>query len=161
MAKLRLMHLLPLVAVLVTTSAPAVADHDAEMKAFKATIRAQYDMVEQAYNNKDAESLVNKFYSEDVIIVPPGNRLSIGREQALAGYKAHLGGKARIVSFRTHLNGNIGMDWANMYVTPDNASEEPSVLKMLVLWERRKGKWISIGNMFMPGAYPIPEANTK
>jgi ketosteroid isomerase-like protein len=147
--------------VLASGYMPARADNESDLKAFKAAIRAQYDAAEQAYNKKDAEGLVNKLYAEDVIIVPPGPGLSIGRKQATAGYQAHLGGKAKIVSFKTHLNGNMGIDWANMYVTPDDPAAKPDVLKMLVVWEKRGGQWISISNMFTPGAYPIADANKK
>jgi ketosteroid isomerase-like protein len=161
MNKRRLIPSLLSVAFLLATSGPTLADSESDLKTFKAAIRVQYDNAEHAYNNQDAEALVNGLYSEDVIIVPPGPGLSIGRTQATAGYKAHLGGKARIVSFKTHVNGNIGIDWANMYITPDDPAAKPDVLKMLVLWEKRAGKWVSIGNMFSPGAYPIPDSAKK
>jgi ketosteroid isomerase-like protein len=161
MTRQRLFSGLLSIALVLGAAAPSMSASDADLKAFKAAIRSQYDAAEQAYNNKDADSLVKNLYAEDVVIVPPGNGLSIGRAQATAGYKAHLGGKAKIVSFKTHLNGNIGIDWANMYVTPDDAAAKPDVFKMLVVWEKRGGKWVSISNMFGPGAYPIADSDKK
>ena len=148
-------------ALLLSVAAPAFADDASELRAFKTAIRAQYDLEETAFKNKDAEAIANQFYSEDAIVVPPGPGLSIGRQQILEGYRQHMDGTARIVSFKTHVNGNNGLDWVNFYLTPYDPAEKPTVFKALVLWEKRHGKWISIGEMFMPGAYPVDQAAAK
>jgi ketosteroid isomerase-like protein len=137
-------------------SSGARADDSGALSDFKAAIRAQYDMREKAFNSKDIETLVNRFYTADAISVPPGDEITIGREQLLTAFKAHSAMKAHIVSYRSYVNGDNGVDLANFYYTPDDSKEKPGVLKMLFLWEKRQGHWVCIGDMFVPGQFPIP-----
>jgi ketosteroid isomerase-like protein len=119
-------------------------------------VRAEYDMREKTFNAKRPEEMVRNFYSEDAISVAPGDDITTGREKLIEAFKAHMGIKVHIVSYQSHVNGNNGIDWTNLYYTPDDPKEKPGVLKMLFLWEKRDGKWVCIGDMWAPGSFPVP-----
>jgi ketosteroid isomerase-like protein len=56
------------------------APPDAELAAFKQAIRAKYDLKEKAFAAHDAETIVTKFYTADVVSVGEGKGVFIGRD---------------------------------------------------------------------------------
>jgi hypothetical protein len=54
-------------AMSVLLAPPANAADSAELAAFKAAIRAKYDLKERAFANHDAATIVEKFYAPDVV----------------------------------------------------------------------------------------------
>jgi ketosteroid isomerase-like protein len=141
----------------ILSPAPAHSS-DADLTAFRAATRALYDLEEKAYRDKDADTLVGRLYSDDAFVISP-NSASFGKSQLLEGYKRHMDGTARLVSARAYVRGDSGYDLVNFYFTPDDNKEHPVTFKALLLWERRHGKWVCLGNMFMPGAFPGPETS--
>jgi ketosteroid isomerase-like protein len=53
------------------------------------------------------------------------------------------------------VKGDLGWDWADFHVTPEDKSQAPFTFKILFLWERRNGEWICVGDIYVmdkPGA---------
>ena len=55
---------------------PLLATDSAELLAFKKAIRAKYDIKEKAFAEHDPETILTKFYSEDVISVGEGEHIA-------------------------------------------------------------------------------------
>jgi len=142
-----------LLAVLSALAASAVAaEDDAALAAFKKAIRAKYDMKEQAFADHDPEPIVMKFYSEDVISVGEGEAMVRGRDELRKLYVEIVQNhpnRVQVESFATKVEGNLGWDWADFHVTPENTSVAPFTFKILFLWERRDGEWICTGDIFV------------
>ncbi len=139
-----------LAATAFSTALPA-AD-SAEMAAFKQAIRAKYDMKEKAFAEHDPETILTQFYSEDVISVGEGEHIIRGRDELRGLYteiaRTHPH-RVKVVSFSTKVEGDLGWDWADFSVTPEDPSKAPFAMKILFLWERRDGEWICTGDMFV------------
>lgn len=133
-------------------------DPAAELAAFKAAIRAKYDMKEQAFRDNDPDPIVTKFYSERVISTNNEGVTHIGREEIRPVYEEVMGSIVRIESFDTFVGGNAGWDWANFHVSfPPEANLAPFTFKMLFLWEKIDGEWWSDGEMYVLGEFDIPD----
>ena len=106
--------------ICMTFGVPAGAADDAELAAFKQAIRAKYDMKEKAFRERDGETIVTKFYAEDVVSTGEGSPLHQGRAELRKLYQMPevINSNVRIVSFNTHVNGDAGWDWADFHVTP-------------------------------------------
>ena len=126
---------------------------DSELEAFKAAIRAKYDMKEQAFANNDPQPILEKFYASDVISVGPDGTTHMGTEGIRPVYEEVITGDVKVESFYTHVNGNAGWDWVNFHVTPAEAEAKPFSFKMLFLWEKIDGEWMSKGEMYVMGAF--------
>ncbi|MBS0400110.1 MAG: nuclear transport factor 2 family protein, partial [Proteobacteria bacterium] len=96
------------------TAARAAATPDsAALRAFKQAIRAQYDLKEKAFAAHDAETIVTKFYTPDVISVGEGEGVFIGRDAIRPLYQQVVrDNRVRIESVHTFVDGNAGWDWA-------------------------------------------------
>jgi ketosteroid isomerase-like protein len=139
-------------AVVVACSAlgpAAFAVDDAALQAFKHAIRAKYDMKQDAFHRRDGETIVTKFYAEDVVSMGEGGPLHRGREELRKLYQMPevINSEVRIVSFDTHVNGDAGWDWADFHVSP--AAGAPFTFKILFLWERVNGEWWCKGDMYV------------
>src|SRR5215510_7670540 len=63
-------------------AAKAAATPDSpQLREFKKAIRAKYDLKEKAFAAHDAETIVTKFYTADVISVGEGEGIYLGRDQ--------------------------------------------------------------------------------
>ena len=128
----------------------------AELAAFKAAIRAKYDMKEQAFRDNDPEPIINQFYSDQVISTDSEGVTHIGRDGIRPVYEEVIGALVNIESFETFVNGDAGWDWVNFHVSfPPEANMDPFTFKMLFLWERIDGEWWSHGEMYVPGEFVI------
>lgn len=131
---------------------PAWAGTDAELASFKQAIRAKYDLKEKTFAEHDAEPIVMHFYSEDVVSIGEGEALIRGREQLRPLYvevaQTHPG-CVKVESFATRMKGDLGWDWADFHVTPEDRTQDPFTFRILFLWERRKGEWICVGDIFV------------
>ncbi|MEX2524357.1 MAG: nuclear transport factor 2 family protein [Gammaproteobacteria bacterium] len=144
-----------LIILMGAVAGPALAD-DSEAAAFKQAIRAKYDLKEQAFAAGDADLVVDRFYSEDVISTDNEGNTHVGREELRPLYEEVTAAfNAKIESVYTHVNGDAGWDWANFHVTPkDPDSEvEPFSFKILFLWEKVNGEWWSKGDMYVLGRF--------
>ena len=131
---------------------------EAELAAFKAAIRAKYDMKEQAFRDNDPEPIINRFYSDRVISTDNQGVTHIGRDELRPVYEEVIGSFVEIESFDTFVNGDAGWDWVNFQVSfPPQAEMEPFTFKMLFLWENIDGEWWSHGEMYALGEFDIPE----
>lgn len=137
-----------LLVTLIAAAPAAIAD---DLAAFKAAIRAKYDLKEAAFRAHDADMVANRFYSEDVISVGIGDAHMVGRQQLLEEYRKHMSDPVRIESVHSHVQGDSGWDFANFHVMPVDPATKPFSFKMVFLWERRDGEWWCIGDMFMEG----------
>lgn len=150
-------HMLPLaLVVLLNVCTGALAADDANIAGFEHAIRAKYDLKEQAFADGDADAVVNRFYSADVISTDNEGHTHIGRDELLPLYEEVTAAfNAEIESVYTHVNGDAGWDWANFYVTPkDPDSEvEPFSFKILFLWEKVDGEWWCKGDMYVLGKF--------
>jgi len=133
------------------------ATESEELIAFKAAIRAKYDMKEAAFRANDVEPIINRFYSDRVMSVDGDGNVHRGRAGIRPVYEEVIGSLVRIESVETLVNGDAGWDWVNFHVSfPPEAELEPFSFMMLFLWERIDGEWWSHGEMYVPGAFDMP-----
>jgi hypothetical protein len=130
-----------------------------KLDAFKKAIRAKYDMKEQAFANNDPKPILEKFYTADVMSVGPDGSTHRGTEGIRPVYENPdiIGGKVYIESYNTHVNGKAGWDWVNFYVYPADPAVAPFTFKMLFLWEKIKGEWMSQGEMYVMGKFDLTD----
>lgn len=146
-------------AVLISTagvlSPVAVAGTPEETAAFKAAIRAKYDMKEAAFAANDPDPILTRFYAKEVISTGPDGHTHVGRHTLRPVYNEVIVNDVTIESYRSVVNGDAGWDWANFNVIPPAASGmEPFTFKMLFLWERdESGEWWSHGEMYVNGKF--------
>ena len=126
--------------------------HEDELDAFKAAIRAQYDLKERAFAEDNPDLVVDGFYASDVFSVDNEGKAHSGREELRPLYEEVVpGSEVRITSVRTHVNGDLGWDWANFRVMPDDPAAEPFSFIILFLWEKRDGQWTCVGDFYVLG----------
>jgi hypothetical protein len=125
---------------------------NSDLAAFKAAIRAKYDLKERAFSEHDAETVVNRFYSEDVISTGNDERVQIGRSQLLPLYrKVVQNSTVKVVSFFPFVSGDAGWDWTDFHVTPTD--DAPFTFKILFLWKRIGKEWFCAGDMYFKGSF--------
>ena len=148
----------------VTFSSPCViaAQETAELAAFKQAIRAKYDMKEEAFRQRDGETIVTRFYAPDVVSIGEGSPLHRGRDELRKVYTnpAVINSDVRIVSFETHVNGDAGWDWADFHVKPADPAAAPFTFKILFLWERIGGEWWCKGDIYVVDKSAEPTAGS-
>jgi len=148
-------------------AAKAAASPDSpELQAFRKAIHAKYAVKEKAFAAHDAETIVTKFYSSDVISVGEGEGIFIGRDQIRPLYQEVVkDNTVRIDSVYTFVSGNAGWDWADFHVTP--AKGKPFTFAILFLWAKIDGEWLCKGDFFLNGSFrtgklaPPPSAESK
>ena len=146
------------VATGVPTSA-AAARHDAsppsaELAAFRRAIRAKYDLKERAFAAHDANTIVTRFYTQDVISVGEGEGIYIGRDQLRPLYEEVVKtNTVKVDSVHTFVNGPTGWDWADFHVTPSTPGAEPFTFAILFLWTKVGGEWMCKGDFFVNGSF--------
>jgi ketosteroid isomerase-like protein len=148
-------------------AAKAAASPDTpELQAFKKAIRAKYALKEQAFAAHDAETIVTRFYSPDVISVGEGEGIFVGRDAIRPLYQQVVkDNKVRIDSVYTFVSGNAGWDWADFHVMPDKGA--PFTFAILFLWAKVEGQWMCKGDFFVNGSFragklaPPPAAESK
>jgi ketosteroid isomerase-like protein len=134
-------------------AAKAAASPDSpELQAFKKAIRAKYAVKEKAFAAHDAETIVTRFYSADVISVGEGEGIFVGRDQIRPLYQEVVkDNTVRIDSVYTFVSGNAGWDWADFHVTP--AKGAPFTFAILFLWSKIDGEWMCKGDFFVNGSF--------
>lgn len=142
------------VTVLVSLTGNVVAA-DRKLEAFKKAIRAKYDMKEQAFANNDPKPILEKFYTNNVLSIGPDGVSHEGTEGIRPVYENPdiIGGTVYIESYKTEVSGNSGWDWVNFHVHPADPGMAPFTFKMLFLWEKIKGEWMSQGEMYVVGEF--------
>jgi hypothetical protein len=133
-------------------AAKAAASPDTpELQAFRKAIRAKYALKEKAFAEHDAETIVTRFYSPDVISVGEGEGIFIGRDQIRPLYEQVVqDSTVKIDSVYTFVSGNAGWDWADFHVTPGQG--KPFTFAILFLWAKVEGQWICKGDFFLSGS---------
>jgi ketosteroid isomerase-like protein len=141
-----------LFAVLLLALQPlAFAQDSTELAAFKQAIRAKYALKEKAFAAHDAETIVTKFYTPDVISVGEGEGIFVGRDAIRPLYQEVVkSNKVRIDSVHTYVSGNAGWDWADFHVMPEKG--DPFTLAMVFLWTKVNGEWMCKGDFFASGS---------
>ena len=141
-------------AILLSLTGTAAAV-DNQLEAFKKAIRAKYDLKEMAFANNDPKPILEKFYTSDVLSVGPDGVSHEGTEGIRPVYENPdiIGGKVKIESYKTQVSGNSGWDWVNFHVSPPDPAAEPFTFKMLFLWEKINGEWMSQGEMYVVGEF--------
>ena len=125
-----------------------------QLAAFKKAIRAKYDLKERAFAAHDAETIVTKFYSADVISVGEGEGIFIGRDQIRPLYQEVVkDNTVRIESVHTFVDGRAGWDWADFHVTPADPKKPPFTFAILFLWAKVNGEWLCKGDFFVNGSF--------
>ena len=136
--------------------AAGAGSHGAELVAFKQAIRAKYDLKERAFAQHDAETIVTRFYSPDVISVGEGEGIFVGRDKIRPLYEDVVrNNKVRIESVHTFVSGNAGWDWADFHVFPTDGKTQPFTFAILFLWARVNGEWLCKGDYFMNGSFKL------
>jgi ketosteroid isomerase-like protein len=125
----------------------------AELTAFKKAIRAKYALKERAFANHDADTIVQQFYTPDVISVGQGEGIYVGSEQIRPLYAEVVKtNKVRIDSIYTFVKGDAGWDWADFHVYPTDGKTAPFTFAILFLWTRIDGEWMCKGDFFVTGS---------
>lgn len=133
----------------------AAAQNDLEE--FRSAIRARYDLKERAFAENNPDFIVEEFYSADVFSVDNEGNLHNGREALRPIYDEVVpGSTVRIESVKAHADGDLGWDWTNFYVTPDDPAAEPFSFIILFLWEKRDNKWWCVGESYQIGELAAP-----
>ena len=137
-----------------SAAASAVASNNSpQLSAFKKAIRAKYAMKEKAFAAHDADTIVTKFYSADVISVGEGEGVHVGREQIRPLYEEVVkDNKVKIESVYTFVNGDAGWDWADFHVYPSDGKTKPFTFAILFLWAKVDGEWMCKGDFFVKGS---------
>ena len=144
----------PLAPASVDSAKAAASPPTAALMAFKKAIRAKYDLKEMAFAEHDAETIVTKFYAEDVISVGENEGIFVGRDQIRPLYAEVVKtNHVKIDSVHTYVNGSAGWDWADFYVTPTDGKTKPFTFAILFLWSKVHGEWICKGDYFMTGSF--------
>jgi len=145
----------------------AASLESAQLAAFKEAIRAKYDLKERAFAAHDAETIVTRFYSPDVISVGEGEGIYVGRDQIRPLYQDVVrNNKVRIESIHTFVDGHAGWDWADFHVYPTDG-KAPFTFAILFLWAQVKGEWLCKGDFFVTGSLktgklaPTPAAGSN
>ena len=137
----------------VAAARAAASSGSPQLAAFKAAIRAKYDLKENAFAAHDAASIVNHFYAEDVISVGEGEGIYIGHEQIRPLYDDVVKGNlVKVDSVYSYVNGDAGWDWADFKVTPLDPKVQPFTFVILFLWAREHGEWMCKGDFFVNGS---------
>jgi hypothetical protein len=127
-----------------------------ELAAFKKAIRAKYDLKEKAFANHDAETILTKFYTPDVITVEgtPDGGIFVGREQIRPLYERVVKDSlVKVDSVHTFVNGDAGWDWADFHVTSPDGKMQPFTFAILFLWTKVNGEWMCKGDYFVMGSF--------
>jgi hypothetical protein len=127
-----------------------------ELAAFKKAIRAKYDLKEKAFANHDAETILTKFYTPDVITVEgtPDGGIFVGREQIRPLYERVVKDSlVKVDSVHTFVNGDAGWDWTDFHVTFPDGKMQPFTFAILFLWTKVNGEWMCKGDYFVMGSF--------
>ena len=139
----------------ISLAAGAAADPgaSAELAAFKRAIRSKYDLKERAFAAHDAETIVTRFYTSDVVSVGEGEGVYVGRDQIRPLYQDVVkNNKVKIESVNTFVKGDAGWDWADFHVYPTDGKTAPFTFAILFLWTRIDGEWMCKGDFFVNGS---------
>lgn len=143
-----------LVALSPLATAAAAQDN---LEEFRSAIRVRYDLKERAFAENDPDFIVEEFYSEDVFSVDNEGILHHGREALRPIYAEVVpGSTVRIESVKAYTDGDLGWDWTNFYVTPDDPAADPFSFIILFLWEKRDNKWWCVGESYQIGELAAP-----
>ena len=136
-------------------AAKSLASKDSpQLAAFKKAIRAKYDLKEKAFASHDAETIVTRFYSPDVVSVGEGEGIFIGRDQIRPLYQDVVKDNAvKVDSVYTFVDGNAGWDWADFHVYPQDARTKPFTFAIQFLWAKVNGEWTCKGDFFVKGGF--------
>ena len=130
----------------------AAGDNSPQLSAFKKAIRAKYAVKEKAFAQHDADTIVTKFYTADVISIGEGEGVRVGREQIRPLYEEVVkDNKVKIESVYTFVDGNAGWDWADFHVYPTDGKTKPFTFAILFLWAKVDGEWMCKGDFFIKG----------
>jgi len=133
--------------------AAAAVTASTELTAFKKAIRAKYALKERAFANHDADTIVRRFYTPDVISVGQGEGIYVGSEQIRPLYAEVVKtNKVKVDSIYTFVKGDAGWDWADFHVYPTDGKTAPFTFAILFLWTRIDGEWMCKGDFFVTGS---------
>ena len=169
----RLLTSLTAIAVLICSHSVAVAEQSAppataaaakkaasanspELAAFRKAIRAKYDLKEKAFADHDAETILTKFYTQDVISVEgtADGGIYVGREQIRPLYERVVQDSlVKVDSVHTFVNGASGWDWADFHVSFPDGKMKPFTFAILFLWTKVDGEWMCKGDYFVMGSF--------
>ena len=134
----------------------AASPDSPELAAFKKAIRAKYDLKEKAFADHDAETILTKFYTQDVISVEgtADGGIYVGREQIRPLYERVVKDSlVKVESVHTFVNGDSGWDWADFHVTFTDGKTKPFTFAILFLWTKVNGEWLCKGDYFVMGSF--------
>ena len=134
----------------------AASPDSPELAAFKKAIRAKYDLKEKAFANHDAETILTKFYTPDVISVEgtADGGIYVGREQIRPLYERVVKDSlVKVDSVHTFVNGESGWDWADFHVRFTDGKTKPFTFAILFLWTKVNGEWMCKGDYFVMGSF--------
>lgn len=143
-----------LLAAFSLVSTPVSAADSTELEVFKEEIRKKYDLKERGYATNDAELIVTQFYApEGVVSTGEGYDVYLGSEGLRRVFAAVIKYTVEIESVHTHVNGDMGYDWANYLVYDENKEEPFEKYRILFLWEKIDGEWFVKGDMYVFGTF--------
>ena len=120
----------------------------------EATIRALTQQYVEAYNARDAESLVQLFAEDIVFVAPDGTRMD-GRDTMLAMFSEYFAGVSphlSILDIETVAHGDVAYS-LQAYEGIDDDGETVVAGFGLAIWQRIDGEWLwyrNVSNVILP-----------
>jgi len=125
---------------------------DAELAAFKQAIRAKTISRNRRLPRTNAETIVTKFYSADVVSVGEGEGVFIGRDAIrplYSGSRQEQQGQSRVHSKPSSRAMRLGLGRLPRVST--DGKTEPFTFAIVFLWTRVNGEWLCKGDSFGEG----------
>lgn len=114
-----------------------------EIEAFRAAIDAKYRLHERAFEDKDPEPILTRFFTPDALWEYHGYPRHEGRE-ALRGLFEEVVQKDRVkvIPIRSWVAGDAGWDFTDYRVTPRDPDEPGWTFRQMFYWVRIEGEWL-------------------
>lgn len=123
---------------------------------FRQQVDALYRMKEKAFAAQDADKIVEQFYSADAITFGPEGKPVIGREGFRADYKNVVKvADVKVEPISNHIGTDAAWEWVNFRAFPRDTAQKPFTFIMLFVFAKKDGKWISGGDAYTLGEFPI------
>lgn len=114
-----------------------------EFAAFRAAIDAKYAMHVQAFEDRDPEPILTRFFTADALWEYAGYPRRNGCAELRELFNAVIGvDRVAVRSIQSFVRGACGWDYADYFVNPRDSSRAPWVFRQIFCWVREDGDWL-------------------